>query len=191
MYINGATAGLLLFLAFGATAGGEFVREGSRKPFSIRDHLYSDGVGVDEVARMRRAGATADDPYPLPIATREKMPNEQVALGAKVYRRLCSTCHTIDGANPLRELTAAWDETQMRLNIAKLQQTKAFMPPFAGNARDVEAVVQFLNWRKAGSPKYWKESVAPEIFAQIAHWLDEAGVEPATMSSRTGRPLKE
>ncbi len=33
LYINGATGTLLILLAFGATAGGEFVREGSRKPY--------------------------------------------------------------------------------------------------------------------------------------------------------------
>ena len=32
LYVNGASATLLVALAFLATAGGEFVREGSRKP---------------------------------------------------------------------------------------------------------------------------------------------------------------
>jgi hypothetical protein len=77
------------------------------------------------------------------------------------------------------------------MNIAKIQQTKAFMPPFAGNARDVEGVIQFLNWRKADSPKIWPESHSAEDLAQIGRWLDEAGTEPATMSSRTGRPIAE
>ena len=34
LYINGASSALLVLLAFGATAGGEFVREGVRKPFT-------------------------------------------------------------------------------------------------------------------------------------------------------------
>ena len=40
LYINGATSALLVLLAFGASAGGEFVREGVRKPFTVaRDSL--------------------------------------------------------------------------------------------------------------------------------------------------------
>src|SRR6201989_3031218 len=41
LYLNGATATLLLALAFGATAAGEFVREGARKPYPGRGVLYS------------------------------------------------------------------------------------------------------------------------------------------------------
>jgi hypothetical protein len=44
LFVNGATASLLLALAFVATAGGEFVREGVRKPFTIRES----GLARDE-----------------------------------------------------------------------------------------------------------------------------------------------
>ena len=56
------------------------------------------------------------------------------------------------GANALVELTRTWTDDQLRLNIAKLQRTKGFMPPFAGNAEDVEALVQLLRWEAAGAP---------------------------------------
>ena len=58
LYINGATASLLLLLAFGATGGGEFVREGSRKPFSIRHVLYSNAI------RPRRGCSSAEGGLP-------------------------------------------------------------------------------------------------------------------------------
>ena len=44
LYINGATATLLVALAFGATGAGEFVREGSRKPYTVRDTLYANSI---------------------------------------------------------------------------------------------------------------------------------------------------
>ena len=40
----------------------------------------------------------------------------------------------------------------MRLNIAQLQRTKPFMPPFAGNAADVEALAQWLRWQANHRP---------------------------------------
>ena len=61
---------------------------------------------------------------------------------------------------------------QLRLNVAKLQRTKGFMPPFAGNADDVEALVQLVRWEIAGAPATWPETATPP---DIARWLDEAG----------------
>jgi mono/diheme cytochrome c family protein len=176
LYVNGATASLLLMLAFGATAGGEFVREGARKPFSIRQVLYSNSIRPDQVARLREVGCVADDPYPL--RNSELYPNDQVRLGARVFRRQCSVCHTIDGANSVTELTGSWDHNQMRLNISKLQHTKPFMPPFAGTNQEVEALVQYILWYSGGRPNEWASSSEPAILAQIATWLDEAGTAP-------------
>ena len=172
LYINGATATMLLVLAFGATAAGEFVREGARKPYTIRDVLYSTSLTPADVAALRITGATAGDPYALRDAARYVTP--QLARGAKVERVLCDACHTMRGTNALVELTRTWTDDQLRLNLAKLQRTKAFMPPFAGNADDVEALVQLLRWERAGAPATWPETQAPP---QIATWLDEAGVK--------------
>ncbi len=185
LYINGATASLLLLLAFGATAGGEFVREGSRKPYSIRQVLYSNAIKPDEVARLREVGCTTNDPYPLRQA--DQFPNDQVRLGARVFRRQCSVCHTVQGTNAVAELTGAWDANQMRMNFAKLQHTKAFMPPFAGSAVELESLVQFIDWSSARRPDSWPASDDPATVAQIQNWLDEAGTAPGDFEQNRNR----
>jgi cytochrome d ubiquinol oxidase subunit I len=159
LYINAATAALLLALAFGATAAGEFVREGARKPYTVRGALYSFALTPAEVTRMRAEGVLAHDPWPL--ADEARYPTPQLRHGARVYRALCSVCHTLHGANALTDLAGTWTEDQMRDNIAKLQRTKGFMPPFAGTADDVEAVVQLIRWEIAGTPKTWAETTTP------------------------------
>jgi cytochrome bd ubiquinol oxidase subunit I len=170
LYVNAATAALLLALAFGATAAGEFVREGARKPYTVRGALYSSSITPAEVARLRTEGVLAHDPWPLADAAR--YPTPQLAHGARVYRALCSVCHTIGGANAVVHLTQTWTDEQLRLNIAKLQRTKGFMPPFAGNADDVEAIAQLIRWEGAGAPTAWTDTpTAPEI----QRWLDEVG----------------
>ena len=126
---------------------------------------------------MREQGATADDPYPLRDAAR--YPSDQLRRGAKVYRTLCDACHTIHGANGVVELTRPWTDDQLRLNVSKLQHTKSFMPPFAGNAEDVEALVQLLRWEHGARAASFAPTSSPETLAQIARWLDEAGTEPA------------
>ena len=176
LFINTATAGLLLMLAFGATAGGEFVREGSRKPYSIRHVLYSNSIRPQDVAQLRRDGCTADDPYPL--RNDAIYPNDQVRLGGRVFRRQCSVCHTVTGTNGVSELTGSWDTNHLRLNLAKLQHTKPFMPPFAGSPEDLEALVQFINWSSAEQPADWQQSSDPQNLSQIATWLQEAGTAP-------------
>ncbi len=174
--INGATATLLVALAFGATAGGEFVREGVRKPYTVRDTLYSNSMTQADVERLRRVGSVTRDPYPLRDAAR--YPNDQVRLGAKVYRFQCSVCHTLEGANGIVHLAGTWTAEQKRMNIAKLQRTKPFMPPFAGTAAELEALVQMLSWVKRGRPANWPLSNDPDTLAQIDRWLAEVGTAP-------------
>jgi cytochrome bd-type quinol oxidase subunit 1/mono/diheme cytochrome c family protein len=174
--INVATASLLLALAFGATAAGEFVREGARKPYTVRGVLYSTSITPEEVGRLRQTGVTAADPYPL--RDDDRYVNAQLRRGAKVYRALCDACHTLHGTNAVVELVRTWTDDQLRLNISKLQRTKGFMPPFAGNAEDVEALVQLLRWEIARTPKTWPTSTSPAVVAQIARWLDEVGTAP-------------
>lgn len=180
LYINGATATLLVALAFGATAGGEFVREGVRKPYTIRQTLYSNSIRPEEVVHLRRVGVTTGDPYPIrdPAA----YPTPQVRTGAKVYRNLCSVCHTLDGANGLSHLAGSWSADMQRRNFAQLHWLKTFMPPFAGTPEELEALVQFLQWHQRGRPAIWKDSTSdpayPQVLREIARMLDEAGHEP-------------
>jgi mono/diheme cytochrome c family protein len=177
LYINGATATLLLALAFGATAGGEFVREGVRKPYSIRELLFSNSITPAEVARLRVVGCTTNDPFPLRDAA--AYANHQLQIGALTYRNQCSVCHTVDGVNGLTHLMGSWAIDQQRMNVAKLQQTKGFMPPFSGTPQELEALVQYVRWESAGRPRPWEESRDGQVLAQIKAWLDEAGTRPA------------
>jgi len=188
LYVNGATATLLLALAFAATAGGEFVREGVRKPFTIREYLYSNSIARDGIGQLRQRGCATDDPYPLRDAA--AYPNAQLALGAKVFRVQCSVCHTLEGMNAVCELAATWSIDQRRLNIAQLQRTKPFMPPFAGTPAEVEAVVQLIGWIRAGRPPDWEEAHDAAVLAQIGRWLDEAGTGPGDARLAATGPLR-
>jgi cytochrome bd-type quinol oxidase subunit 1 len=176
LYINGATATLLCALAFAATAGGEFVREGARKPYSARMTLYSNSITPEEAAMLRKTGSVTLDPYPLRNA--EAYANDQLQLGAKVFRFQCNICHTIDGVNGLVHLAGTWTTDQKRMNIANLQHTKPFMPPFCGNAPELESLVQMIEWELAERPREWAMSSDLATLDNINKWLDEAGTQP-------------
>lgn len=178
LYINGATATLLLALAFGASAGGEFVREGVRKPYSIRQVLFSNAITPDEVARLREVGCTSGEIFPLRDAA--DYPTDQLKLGALTFRAQCAVCHTVNGVNGLTHLMGSWELDQQRLNVAKLQWTKGFMPPFAGTPQELEGLVQFVRWHEASEPKAWPDTSDAATFERIRQWLNEAGTHPAT-----------
>lgn len=175
LFVNGATAALLCALAFAATAGGEFVREGVRKPYTVRHALYSNSITEDEVAHFREIGSVTKDPYPL--VDPNQYPTEQLQLGAKVFRMQCSICHTMDGANGLEHLAGTWSEDQLRLNIAKLQHTKPFMPPFAGTSEELEALVQLIRWEHEHRPADWTDTSDPAVLEQIAEYMKQAGTQ--------------
>ncbi|GMU38098.1 MAG: cytochrome ubiquinol oxidase subunit I [Phycisphaerae bacterium] len=187
LYINGATATTLTALALAATACGEFVREGSRKPYTVRESLYANSITPEEVKIARVAGWARHDPYPLPDES--EYPNPQLVLGGKGFRLQCSVCHTLDGANGLTHLVGTWSLEQRRMNLAMLQHTKPFMPPFAGDAEELEALVQFLGWHGAGRPRNWTMSNDAAALSSIRAWLDEAGTGPGTVpaAERQGR----
>lgn len=173
--INGATAMLLAVLAFTATAGGEFVREGVRKPYTIRHTLYSNSITESEVDRFRKIGSVTNDPYPL--ASDQQYPNDQLRLGAQVFRMQCGICHTMEGANGLIHLAGTWTVDQLRINIAQLQYTKPFMPPFAGTPEELEALVQLVRWQHDGQPEMWPESNDEAVLKIIAQDIEAAGTE--------------
>ena len=188
LYINGATAAVLCAMAFAATGGGEFVREGVRKPYSLRNILYSNAVRPEQVASLRENGLTARDPYPLRHIDRlpklDGKPHEELRIGSLTYRDQCSICHTIVGANALLDLAGTWDADMRRQNFAKLQHLKPFMPPFAGTAEELEGLVQYLAWEQQHRPTTWPDPHAEPALRErrlneIRKWLAQAGTAPA------------
>lgn len=75
----------------------------------------------------------------------------------------------------------------MRMNIAKLQHTKPFMPPFAGTAEELESLVQYVKWSTEGRPSSWETLEDANVYEQIENWLADAGTEPATEEQRSGQ----
>jgi len=191
LYINGATATVLCVLALAATAGGEFVREGVRKPYTLRQVLYSNAIRPDQIEQLRHKGLSSFDPYPLRdenlLPKVDGKPHPTLRLGALTFRNQCSICHTIGGVNSLTGLTASWDADMKRQNFAKLQHLKPFMPPFAGTPEELESLVQYLDWIQDGRPTEWVTPPEKEHLAEIRYWLDQAGVTSQLLRPKKSR----
>ncbi len=96
---------LAAFLSFGSA---ERLREGARKPFVIRDYMFSNGILVTEVPKLNSAGILARARW----AARETEASGK-SRGEAVYRAECSACHTLDGYQSIRAVTGAMDRDML------------------------------------------------------------------------------
>ncbi len=154
------TAVLAMAAAFAFFGGYERLREGSRKPFVIRDYMFSNGILLSEVADLNRRGVLSKASW----AVRES-PAGTVGMGAAVFRAECASCHTLNGYLSIRKLVAPVDSDMLqgilgtlqaeageiasgrlvhegRLNTQQLDYP--LMPPLVGTQAEVDALGQYL-----------------------------------------------
>jgi len=94
---RGLTAILLMVGAFGFFGGYERLREGTRKPFLIHSHLFSNGLLVSQIDEINAQGIAAHSGW---VAAGDPAPE---AFGGRIFVAQCASCHTIDGYQSIRE----------------------------------------------------------------------------------------
>jgi mono/diheme cytochrome c family protein len=94
---RGLTAVVLMAAAFGFFGGYERLREGTRKPFLIHSHLFSNGLLVSQIDEINRTGIA---PHSGWVAAGD--PGLE-SLGARIFAAQCSSCHTLDGYQSIRD----------------------------------------------------------------------------------------
>lgn len=126
----------------------ERAREFMRKPWVIGDYMYSNGIRKDELAFLQSEGILK---YATYVSHREVTEANKLECGKDVFMLACSRCHSTTGLNGVVEKFTAmygpakeWDSTAMMAFINGMHQTRTFMPPFPGNAKEAEALVAYL-----------------------------------------------
>jgi cytochrome bd-type quinol oxidase subunit 1 len=140
----------VLVLALCATGATEHAREMIRKPYTIGQHMYSNGVRRSDVARLNEVGYAASSPWR----------DSQMETGEMMFRGQCMNCHTVDGYRSMRKLLEGHDREAIARIVNLLHQAPAdspyrnFMPPVVGTPAEVNALVGYLdrtvNGTKAG-----------------------------------------
>jgi len=133
----------LIFLVLGLSVTGvtEWAREAVRKPYVIYDYMYSNAVLKRDVETLRGTGLLSVAKW---ATVSEVTPDNQVEAGREVFTLQCASCHTVDGYNNIRLLTKGWSKQFISQQIRHLNQLKSFMPPFAGNDAEREALAAWL-----------------------------------------------
>lgn len=144
-----------LVAAFAFFGGYERLREGARKPYIIRDHMFSNGIVVSDIERHNQKGILAHARW----AAREDDGSLE-GKGRAVFRAQCASCHTIDGYLSIRRLLASADAEMVDMILEIMhEQGNAYaggslpdtttldypaMPPFVGTEEERRALGVYL-----------------------------------------------
>jgi cytochrome bd ubiquinol oxidase subunit I len=151
---------LAMLVAFTSFGGYERLREGARKPFVIRDYMFSNGFLVSEIGQLNAGGVLAKARW----AAREAGTAPE-SRGRAVFRAQCASCHTVDGYLSIRALVTPVDADMLGGILAALRaegdeyvsgtythqghvDTQKLdypqMPPLVGTDEEVEALGAYL-----------------------------------------------
>jgi cytochrome d ubiquinol oxidase subunit I len=129
----------VVFLALTATGATEHAREMIRKPYTVGQYMYSNGVRRSEVAHFNQVGFTTSSIW------------ASGSTGELMFRGQCTNCHTLDGYRAIRQLLHGRDKGSIVKLLGMLHDSPAnspyknYMPPLVGTAGEIDALADYLN----------------------------------------------
>lgn len=151
---NVGFAVVALLAGFAVLGGYERLREGARKPFVLRDQMFSNGVLVSEIGPLNEKGILSKAAW----AARDVVAGKPESLGRAVFRAECASCHTLDGYLSMRRLASALDAETTALLLTAMRDDGPkwakrppdpapgypLMPPFVGTEEELAGLVAYL-----------------------------------------------
>ncbi len=137
-----AVAMLLLgFLYMGCF---EFIREGGRRPYILRDYMYSSSILKEDIRKVQENGLLSEAKW---VSQNKLTPDNTLTAGREMYNILCLPCHSIGGPlNDISKLASVFSETGLETMMTDMATTHPFMPPFAGTAAERKAVAHYISY---------------------------------------------
>lgn len=137
-------------VALMATGVAEWSREVARKPFVIRDVIYSSGVPVEKLASYQSDGLFANSVWAREYASMGG--GTHFARGEAAFRSLCMSCHTLDGYRSIKRLVKQRDLDGVRSMVRLLRSRDPkqntylkFMPPLAATQAEGDDLALYLH----------------------------------------------
>jgi len=135
-------AGLAMIGALLVMGGFEWTREAARRPYVINEVMYSNGILKKEVAGLGEEGYLQRARW---VETREPEGDGRMAAGRELFIHQCYACHTVQGRNnDIARATATMSYRALVGYLAKIHETRYFMPPFAGTEAERRALAAYL-----------------------------------------------
>jgi len=134
----------------------ERVREFVRKPFVIEDYMYSNQLRLNDYEKYKKDGILKHATYTEVTDITEE---NKLLAGKNVFNIACSRCHTTQNVNSvvrkfeklLSPSGKPLDRKAMTDYIPVMDKGRYYMPPFPGNVKEVDALVEYiLHLQKTG-----------------------------------------
>jgi cytochrome bd-type quinol oxidase subunit 1 len=154
-WITPPAAVMLFFAGAVAITTGEFVREGTRKPYRIDHYILAPGVRVADVKDIQRGGLIRHAPwlrYYLQEAdsrggvapTSPPTAERRLEIGKGLFRYHCSPCHAEWGYNGIVPILRPWTPALILETTRNLHRANPAMPPWLGNESERQALAAYL-----------------------------------------------
>ncbi|OGC82027.1 MAG: hypothetical protein A2W07_01325 [candidate division Zixibacteria bacterium RBG_16_43_9] len=127
----------------------ERVREFIRGPFLLPGYLYSNQVQLDESLFWKENGALKNSYWYSQAGNSA----DTTAQGAYLFAQNCSSCHTIDGLNDIKDRLRGRTEDGIYVILGNTHQMVPFMPPFSGTEAERRVLSTFLYRLTSGEIK--------------------------------------
>lgn len=175
-WVNPGFAILYFAIGIAATATGEFIREGVRKPYIIYNYVVGNNVLTSEIPKLQTTGYLnggiwtkefVKAHYPQVIGSDGNIDNaellqlpeaDQLALGRVLFQYHCNNCHSEDGFSGVSEYTRGWTESMINTVVTHLDKAHYFMPPWCGTKEEAMLLTKYLGHISFGSPEGMKFS---------------------------------
>jgi len=120
----------------------EFIREAGRRPYIIRDYMYSTSILKNDLDHIRQKGFLQEAKWTSePVVTKDNL----LTTGRQLFNNLCLPCHSVGGPlNDIMALTKNYTPRGLEAKINGLDSFSPYMPPFAGNDQERRALAYYI-----------------------------------------------
>ena len=147
-----ATAMLLIgFLYMGCF---EFIREGGRRPYILRNYMYSNSLLQSDLQTTQTKGLLKQTKW---VSQKTITSENELTVGRELYNILCLPCHSIGGPfNDIRKAASLFTATGLDRLLSGVANTHPYMPPFPGTPRERRAVAHYVASELIGNRQTWQ-----------------------------------
>ena len=120
----------------------EWTREAARRPYVIREVMYSNGVLKADVDALQQNGFLASARW---VQVKEAGEGNLLEAGQEIFIQQCYPCHTLHGFNnDIAARTRTLSYPALLAYIRTIHDKRYFMPPFAGTDTEARALAAFI-----------------------------------------------
>lgn len=120
----------------------EFMREGGRRPYIIRDHMYSNSILKSDMESVKEQGVLKSAKW---AQEKKVTPDNLLKSGQELYTLLCLSCHSIGGPlNDIKKMTINFTPWGLENMISAIDRFHPYMPPFAGTKLEQKALATYI-----------------------------------------------